>query len=107
MNVIGHKNVSPDTNTKIRGAAAVFDENLVYFGSCEQTCASVGIKRYEIDRPLNRWKIKSNRRGLSLNVRCTLDVVVCAVLSAFEDAAHAGACALRTAHATALSLQVA
>jgi hypothetical protein len=47
VNVIGHKNVSPDTDTKISSAAAVFDENFVYFRGLRADLRECGIKRYE------------------------------------------------------------
>jgi hypothetical protein len=50
VNVIGHKDVSADADTETDCAAAIFNENFMYFGSCEEIDASVGIERYEIDR---------------------------------------------------------
>ena len=35
MNVIGHEHVSPDTDTKLACAPAIFDEGLVHFGRGE------------------------------------------------------------------------
>jgi len=48
MNVVWHKHVAPNANTKITGAEAVFDEDCMYPWCREQ--AGPGVKRYEIDR---------------------------------------------------------
>jgi len=45
-----HEHVSADADTETGCAAAIYDENFVYFGNCEQIDASVGIERYEINR---------------------------------------------------------
>jgi hypothetical protein len=80
--MIGHKHIAPNADTKVSGAAAVFDEGCMYLGRRKQAGPNMGIKRNEIAGVLKRWKIKSNRRGLPLNARCTVNVVACAVLSA-------------------------
>jgi len=50
VNVVWHKHVAPNANTKIAGAEAVFDEGCMYPGCREQAGPGMGVERYEIDR---------------------------------------------------------
>jgi hypothetical protein len=50
VNVIGHKDISPGANPKVRGAVAVLDEGCMYLGRREQPGLKMGIKRNEVDR---------------------------------------------------------
>ena len=48
--VIRHKHVAANANTKISGAAAVFNEGCMYLRRREQAGSNMGIKCYEINR---------------------------------------------------------
>jgi hypothetical protein len=50
VNVIGHKHIAPNADTKVSGAAAVFDEDGMYVARREQADPNMGIKRHEINR---------------------------------------------------------
>ena len=50
VNVIRHKHVAANANTKISGAAAVFNEGCMYLRRREQAGSNMGIKCYEINR---------------------------------------------------------
>jgi hypothetical protein len=50
VNVIGHKYIAPNADTKVRGAAAIFDEDGMYLARREEAGPNMGIKRYEINR---------------------------------------------------------
>jgi hypothetical protein len=50
MNVIRHEHIPPYADAKANCASTIIDEGCVYFGCREDAGASVGIKRYEINR---------------------------------------------------------
>jgi len=50
VNVIRHKHVAANANTKISGAAAVFNEGCMYLRRREEAGSNMGIKCYEINR---------------------------------------------------------
>jgi hypothetical protein len=47
----------------------------VHFGCGEEGGASMSVERYEIHRRIGPLEIRSNRGGLSLNTRCTAEVL--------------------------------
>ena len=50
VNVVGHEHIASNANTKVSGAAAVFDEGGMYLRCREQAGPNMGVERYEIDR---------------------------------------------------------